>query len=358
MADGLPSYRPASTEARASARVTIVVTTSPIPSHPSPILLRTLFASFHDHLVGLGDCHRVLVCDGYVRDDGGSQLCSPEDYEGFLRQVEELQGTGEFGDCQVLRLDSCHGYGLALAAALELVATEFVLVVQHDWLFVRSVDLASAVMAMDSDADIKYLGLQSITTLDYPKRMRVRYGLELPPTKHVGGLSLVPQLLWYDKPHLCRVAHYKDVVLRAAPPGRRECPERRYGVQLMWPVLLAAEDLQEEHRRFGTYFWDTGAEVIYHLSGRKLKADTCSKDTLAPLAALEVHGAVCGSTTFTAAAAERTVVIPGLALPTPGPDASRFKGRCYICGEKGHSKLRCSKRQDLEPSPPHVLAGC
>lgn len=38
-------------------------------------------------------------------------------------------------------------YGLALEAALAEVETEFVLVVQHDWLFVRDADVRAAARA-------------------------------------------------------------------------------------------------------------------------------------------------------------------------------------------------------------------
>eukprot|EP00913_Durusdinium_trenchii_P002213 g2044.t1 len=183
------------------------------------------------------------------------------------RYLQELCAAGELGNCRVLVLQSCHGYGLALSAALSEVATEFVLVVQHDWLFVRDVDLTLVVDAMDKDPAIKYIGMQSLTTLDYARRMQLRWGLVI-------WLRLVPQLLWYDKPHLCRKRHYVEVVLPEANMTVLENPERRYGVERMWPKLLNSQNLAEDHLRYGTFFWDVGAEVVYHLSGRKLLAQT------------------------------------------------------------------------------------
>ncbi|CAK9094935.1 Uncharacterized protein SCF082_LOCUS44602 [Durusdinium trenchii] len=255
-------------------KVTILVTTSPIPSHPSPILLRTLFGSFQKHLAAAVNCQIVLVCDGFARSDGKDQLCSEEAYSRFLTSIQELCAAGELGNCRVLVLQSCHGYGLALSAALSEVATEFVLVVQHDWLFVRDVDLTLVVDAMDKDPAIKYIGMQSLTTLDYARRMQLRYKLQLPSERIVAGLRLVPQLLWYDKPHLCRKRHYVEVVLPEANMTVLENPERRYGVERMWPKLLNSQNLAEDHLRYGTFFWDVGAEVVYHLSGRKLLAQT------------------------------------------------------------------------------------
>eukprot|EP00747_Dinoflagellata_sp_TGD_P206631 gnl/TRDRNA2_/TRDRNA2_80321_c0_seq1.p1 gnl/TRDRNA2_/TRDRNA2_80321_c0~~gnl/TRDRNA2_/TRDRNA2_80321_c0_seq1.p1 ORF type:complete len:187 (+),score=38.73 gnl/TRDRNA2_/TRDRNA2_80321_c0_seq1:44-604(+) len=177
----------------AAERLTIVVTTSPIPSHPSSVLLKTLFASFREHLLGLESVPRLLVCDGYRREDGKRQPCSEEAYAAHLAELDELVEAGVMGPCRLLRLGDCaRGYGLALETALaDHVKTEFVLVVQHDWLFLKAVDVWDAIAAMDIDAEVKYVGMQSLTTLDYARRMRTRYGIELPESRSVGGLTLV-----------------------------------------------------------------------------------------------------------------------------------------------------------------------
>ncbi|CAL1157015.1 unnamed protein product [Cladocopium goreaui] len=351
---GVGSKTTTSLGSSASELVTLVVTTSPIPSHPSLVLLRTLLNSFRKHLVDFENYNLLLVCDGFSRSDGKDQLCSKEAYQQFLDSVQELCASGELGNCQILELKSCHGYGLALSAALAEVVTEFVFVVQHDWLLVKDVDLGPVVNAMDLDATIKYVGLQSLTTLDYARRMQLRYNLQLPPDRHLCGLRLVPQLLWYDKPHLTRKKHYLEVVLPEAKMGVFQNPERRYGVDQMWPKLLHAENLEEEHLRHGTFFWDVGAEVVYHLSGRKLLAVDEDAETERPEG---LYGVATATATFTSVAADRTMYIAGLALPKAKGQSGRFKGRCYVCGERGHSKSNCSMT-GLERKPEAVAGLC
>ncbi|OLP83168.1 hypothetical protein AK812_SmicGene36108 [Symbiodinium microadriaticum] len=62
--------------------------------------------------------------------------------------------------------------------------------------------------------------------------------------------------------------------------------------------------------------------------------------------------------TFTAVAAQRTMEVTGLSAPEPKGHMGRFKGRCYLCGEKGHSKSHCKLHGDLPKGPPEVVAGC
>lgn len=311
----------------ASELVTLVVTTSPIPSHPSLVLLRTLLNSFRKHLVDFENYNLLLVCDGFSRSDGKDQLCSKEAYQQFLDSVQELCASGELGNCQILELKSCHGYGLALSAALAEVVTEFVFVVQHDWLLVKDVDLGPVVNAMDLDATIKYVGLQSLTTLDYARRMQLRYNLQLPPDRHLCGLRLVPQLLWYDKPHLTRKKHYLEVVLPEAKMGVFQNPERRYGVDQMWPKLLHAENLEEEHLRHGTFFWDVGAEVVYHLSGRKLLAVDEDAET------------------------ERSLVGPGSRTHVPRPQLEKARRLVWCRNRHSDFYIRCCRQDHVHRWP-------
>ena len=52
------------------------------------------------------------------------------------------------GHWEILRLREWHGYGPALLAGLGLVTTDLVLVVQHDYAFVRAAPVAVIAAAM------------------------------------------------------------------------------------------------------------------------------------------------------------------------------------------------------------------
>ena len=49
-----------------SSDVTVILTTSPSPSHPSLELVAVTLASFK-HVKGLDACRKIIVCDGYRR---------------------------------------------------------------------------------------------------------------------------------------------------------------------------------------------------------------------------------------------------------------------------------------------------
>jgi hypothetical protein len=57
------------------ARLTVIVVTSPVRSHPSTALIQTTMEAMR-HGEGLQQCRKIIVCDGYRKqraDDGRSK---------------------------------------------------------------------------------------------------------------------------------------------------------------------------------------------------------------------------------------------------------------------------------------------
>ena len=133
---------------------------------------------------------------------------------------------------------------------------------------------------------------------------------------------------------------------------------------------------------------DQAAPVTYHLSGRKVRADTSgavrSSGTGTEPVRWPPHATQAASRSTTDVAMQALpcdrhvpgadfirgavfghAVVPGLA-PARGAERSdaqgqsplradgqfgekRFKGRCFVCGKKGHSKTHCPARGLTEP---------
>jgi hypothetical protein len=55
-------------------RLTVVVTTSPVPSNPSTAMIEELFQSFA-MCPGLSACRKIIVCDGFNVGDSAKCVC-------------------------------------------------------------------------------------------------------------------------------------------------------------------------------------------------------------------------------------------------------------------------------------------
>jgi hypothetical protein len=176
----VPSAVPASVPPEAV--LTVIITTSPIQSHPSSKLLEDVLDSFA-HIPGLDCCRKLLVCDGYkvIRETAGrggngtnnqskKGLVSAEvgrRYDEYVEAMTQRAEAGEYpfdcysaaaGTTSVIRLKKHMGFAYAVKEALTHISTAYVMVVQHDFAFLRPFDLQRVLSAMVAQPDVLKCG--------------------------------------------------------------------------------------------------------------------------------------------------------------------------------------------------------
>ncbi|CAK0895024.1 unnamed protein product [Prorocentrum cordatum] len=270
-------------------RLTAVLTTSPVGRHPSTDLLDEVLGSLQ-LAEGVTGCDMIIVCDGYRSTAAdGSEHAAPryrsgivdaasaanyEAYKACLRG-RERPAEGAVGGLRVLELDSRHGFGFAVKAALELVRTPYVIVLQHDRPFIRRADIPRVVAAMEADPQrLKYMGMPTGTTLGHAYHVLSKYRLTVEPLcVDSGGLQAVPLVQWYDSAHICEVEHYLvrlRVAQRSAARGARRLHRGQAGAGSARGDPRAgrrgrAPGIRHVHRRRAGL---RGEPCVGHLDGR------------------------------------------------------------------------------------------
>lgn len=179
--------------------LTIVVTTSPIKSHPSTEVLERTFDTFAFAGAEFMTCRKVIVCDGVrVQDESGSiskkhanvkqalrngiatsvQAKNYAEFKTRLRQLcQEAPDHSPFFNTHVEELPTRHGYGFALRHALRhCVATPYVCVIQHDRTFMRPTPMLEAATTMWHNPRVKYIGISMRSNLIYREIFVSKYG--------------------------------------------------------------------------------------------------------------------------------------------------------------------------------------
>lgn len=268
-------------------RLTVLLTTSPLARHPCADLIDEVLGSFQ-LADGLADCDLILVCDGY-RDTNAEGLPFKEskfrsgivdadaaaNYEAYKATLRERQCSrdGATPSMQVLELPSRHGFGFAVKAALDLVHTPYVLVVQHDRPFVRRCNVPRLLAAMEADPErLKYVGLPTTTTVGHQYHVLSKYGIRLPTFEaDRRGLLMLPLIQWYDSTHICEVEHYRNFIF-----GPEQFVVKGGFIEdKLGQVQLAAirkDGVQAAHPRFGTFLACGSGfceACVAHLDGRE-----------------------------------------------------------------------------------------
>jgi hypothetical protein len=298
-----------------------------------------------------------------------------QNYRNHLRKLEKAvrDKTPPFrphdgGSIELIQLEKRHGSAPAINAAMSrYVSTPLVMICQHDNFFVNNAPLREVVQALLEEPRGLGIGANCIhflstATLNYREKVKRRYKLDLGDPLSVKSLKdpLVPLVFWYGRSHVT----YSDYV-------RSHCLNRELAQGSHLEELLGEKQLHhilkngmDSHKAYGTYVLDQGKEVLYHMSGRRVRAADENDAEIHSTTIRNQEPSTETSATITQQPLERSYTtaretrakVPGLAFlssedeqkdrknTTNPTNRKPFKQRCFHCGEKGHSKRFCPAR--------------
>lgn len=180
-------------------QLTVIVPTSPIPSHPSLAILAETLASVQERLPG---CEVIVVADG-VRPEQEDRRA---DYEGYLRNLVR-HATLWWENVTPLILDSHHHQALATAEALRLVETPTLLFVEHDTPLVGDIPF-------DGIVDVVLAGEANVVRLHHEAEvLEPHRHLMLEGTPRVlRGLPFLGTMQWSQRPHVAGTTFYRQIL--------------------------------------------------------------------------------------------------------------------------------------------------
>ena len=394
--------------------LTVIIQTSPLPSHPSTALLEALFRSF-DRVDGLKEANIIILADGCDDecgeerrtnnrcDDqiiatkkanlkhGAAPLDTREKYKQHLHLLREKVNSkqepfvpSKNGSIQLLELHHRHGSARAIAAAFNIlsISSPYVMIGQHDNFFVRDVSYLRQLLQYmekpETNSWLQCVHFPSTATLNYVQKVKRRYDLDISrlcvDCDDVQKSKLVPLVFWYGRTMLARASYYKQILNRFPNLKVSDHLEELLGTQQLNELNKIKrrndDDFDDEfrrvHARYGNYvFFDsndsqTQTEVLYHMSGRKVRAANTASSTETDLQqsdqannndAVMFNPQVNSFTT-----ARRSVAkVPGLEFITSEKGdrtmQKKFKQNCFHCGKKGHSFKFCPSLKEENSMP-------
>lgn len=195
--------------------ITVLVPTSPIPSHPSTHIVEQVIDSVRHHLPG---AEVIIGADG-VRPE---QEHLREGYEEYLRRLLWL-ADHHWGNVLVQLHDEHVHQANVTRRALEAVRTPLLLFVEHDTpVWPESIDWTNLAHAIRCGAANLVRFHHEAHVLPVHQHMM----LDREPLE-VAGAPLLRTVQWSQRPHLASAAYYRTLLDAWFPPTSRTMIEDR-----------------------------------------------------------------------------------------------------------------------------------
>lgn len=236
--------------------ITVLVSTSPIPSHPSTAIIDETIASVRAQLP---DAEIILMCDG-VRPE---QEHRRADYETYLQRVL-WKADHEWGNVLPLVFDEHLHQSGCTQRALEYVQTPLILFVEGDTpLCDREIPwkgLSAAIFQGDANV-IRFSHEASILEPH-------RYLMLDDDPQQLWGVELTRTIQWSQRPHLASTAFYRDLLGRWFSNG-----EKNFIEEAIYGRLVSAYERDGDMGWLGWRTWlytpEGDIKRSYHLDGRE-----------------------------------------------------------------------------------------
>lgn len=202
--------------------ITVLVPTSPIPSHPSTAIIDATLESLD--CAGLGECQVIVMADG-VRTE---QADRASDYASYLARLV-MGGANLYAAPEFLHQAEM------TRRALEQVATPLILFVEHDTPLTGEIPWLSMCAAIESgDADVVRLHHEAAILEPH------RY-LTAGRRRNVHGVPLVATAQWSQRPHLASAEWYRWMLDTYFGPHARTMIEDRIYSEIATPWVERRE---------------------------------------------------------------------------------------------------------------------
>lgn len=242
-------------ESAPDALITVVVTASPIPSHPSTEIIEATIDSIRHQLP---TAQIVVACDG-VRPE---QFDQAGDYHEFVRRLTWLTNFRWHNVVPVV-MDSFQHQANMTIEAMEHVDTPLILFVEHDTPLCGEIQWDRLCEAIaHNHANVIQLHINDQLHPDHR-------GICLDSEPHwINGVWLRRTMAWWQRPHLASADWYRDAILSRFTSKSRIMIE-----DAVYPVMEGQIKADPDAWNFWkVWFYEPDTPSIkrsLHLNGRK-----------------------------------------------------------------------------------------
>lgn len=227
------------------SNTTIIIPTSPIPSHPSTAIIDETISNIRKYT----DAKIIIMCDGVHES---LHLRTPQ-YEKYIKALQQNIYRGKYGECEARIFPHHRHQSEMLTTVLKDVTTPTILFCEHDTSIIGDVPFDDICDMVASSQLINYL--------------RFNIFAETPPEHHylmldaepiiIDGIPLVRTIQYSARPHIAKTRWYRDLLYTYFEGKYEMIEDRIHGI------------IQAKYNALG---YDAFGMAIYAPEGNQLRS--------------------------------------------------------------------------------------
>lgn len=241
-----PARRNITHKSKKQPNYSVIITASFISSHPSIEFIKATLDSL-EH-ANLNKNTPVILAHDYSSD--GKFIEYLKNLKRYIANKKNIK--------LVVRKSPGHLTG-NIRNAFKYVKTEYVLIIQHDFPFIRSFDIEKIIDDMKENPELKHIKFNKRANIKiHSNAINDLFGKEVKSSNYT--YTRTPS--WSDNNHICRSDYYRNIILKECNNGK---PMESY--------LMNKSKTRKIHDKYGTYIFGpiNQRPYIKHLDGRKRK---------------------------------------------------------------------------------------
>jgi len=235
-----------------ASKLTIVTTTHLIPSAPSVWILRKTIVSLRKTMDISGCEHRIYYDAPEVPN---------ERHDEYLANLEKL--ASEMNLNLIVRPRS--GLKANYLHAIDTLDTPYMLFLEHDWVFLRKVNIAQLIDVFD-----KYSFVNIVKFNKFSNDSHLWWDHFVEPEDRITELPLTRTSCWTNNPHVVRLSKWNDdwkaIVGENSTEGAAGIEEKLYWA---YGKGIFSDGFRETHANWGCMIYGDISEprIIRHING-------------------------------------------------------------------------------------------
>lgn len=231
-------------------KITLLIPTTAMRSAPSTKLIQRTLDSAGKRLFG-GESVRCIVHFDMWDE-------SPLSLE-YLQNLRHLSKSRKFD-----LIYGSRGLGFATREMISMVDTDYYIFLEHDWEFVKPIDIDALVAMMDQHHEVNYIR--------FNKRTNAIAGYDkiLEPSV-IGGINLLRNDVWSANPHIGRTGTFKGKWINYLPSISKRGPEMEQFIHHAYIEDIESGGFQNASKEWGIFVYGKPGDkrVVKHLDGDK-----------------------------------------------------------------------------------------